>query len=260
MGDDKDSIKDILRRSLAEFVGTYFLAFGVGMSSLAGPMGPYVPGLTLMVVVFCFGHVSMASFNPAVSLAMAIRPYLLSWKAMLFYCLAELVAGLLGGLTAWGFGGNVVPGLGLDDSLAKVFFGEFLGTLLLATAVLNAGTSADYEGNSFFGLAIGGTLLALVPILGPVTSAVFNPAVGMLSLLAVAHGHPTPVVAWCYFTAPFLAGAAASILFRLVSPTDHAPRTHLMRGPVDHAEDHQHVPKGGSFKDYSKLSASHVNP
>merc|ERR1711991_722482 len=126
MGDDKDSIKDILRRSLAEFVGTYFLALGVGMSSLAGPMGPYVPGLTLMVVVFCFGHVSMASFNPAVSLAMAIRPYLLSWKAMLFYCLAELVAGLLGGLTAWGFGGNVVPGLGLDDSLAKVFFGEFL--------------------------------------------------------------------------------------------------------------------------------------
>lgn len=243
-----DEFKSLLRRCLAEFIGTFFLVLAVGLSSGAGVLGPFVPGLTLMVMVFNFGHVSLGVFNPAISLALTLRPFLLSWKAMAFYLMAQFMAGLLAAVLAWGFGGQVIPASGASVNLAVAFFAEFFGTFALATSVLNAGTSADYEGNSFFGLTIGGTLLAMVPVLGPLSGAVFNPAVAMLSLLAPLHNNtPVPTMAWIYFTAPFLAAALASLAFRFVSPRDHAPMEHLMRGPVDHPEDHVALPKSGTL-------------
>ena len=235
-----DSLRDLSRRFLVEFVGTFFLAWAVGLSNLS-PFGAFVPGFTLMVIVFCFGHVSLGIFNPAISVALFMRRGLLSLKAFVLLVVSQLVGGVLGGLTAWGMGGGVVPGAQVSPSLAVVFFAEFLGTILLSSAVLNAGTSEDYEGNSFFGLAIGGTLLAMVPTVGSLSGAVFNPAVGMLALLGPVHEHgKIPSCTWVYFVAPPLAGALGALFFRFVSPKDHAPADHLMRGPSDHHHSHEH--------------------
>ncbi len=160
MEEAKDSTKDLLRRSTMEFFGTFFLVLFVGLSSLQqnqnAVLRSVLPGLTLMVLVFVGGHVSLGSFNPAVTLALTLRPGLLSWKALLCYTASELLAGVMAALLAWGLGGAVVPGAPgtCSSNMGLVFVAELLGTFGLAFTVLNAGTSADYEGNSFFGLGM----------------------------------------------------------------------------------------------------------
>jgi len=234
------TLQDLLRRCSVEFIGTFFLVFFVGLSNTVGVLGPLVPGLTLMICVFAGGHISLGSFNPAVSLALTLRPGLLSWKALLFYVLAEMLGGVFGALMAWAFGGQTIPADTSRASLAVIFFAEFFASFALVTQVLNSGTSADYEGNSFFGLAIGGTLTVCALVFGPISGAVLNPAVGLLALFAPVYSRPIPSCAWVYFVAPPLAAVAGAVAFRFVSPKDHAPREALMHGPVDHPEHHRH--------------------
>lgn len=70
----EDTVKDVSRRALAEFIGTFFLTFMVGLTTEVPTLVSWIPpGLTLMVFVFALGHVSLASFNPAVSIAMGLR-------------------------------------------------------------------------------------------------------------------------------------------------------------------------------------------
>jgi aquaporin Z len=85
MGLLSDDLVNLLRRCLAEFIGTFFLVFFVGLSNLSN-FGPFVPGLTLMVFVFNFGHVSLGAFNPAISLALTLRPvfYCASFELLIF--------------------------------------------------------------------------------------------------------------------------------------------------------------------------------
>jgi aquaporin Z len=131
---------ELLRRAAVEFVGTFFLVFFVGLSNTAGVLGALVPGLTLMIIVFAGGHISLGSYNPAVSLALTLRPGLLSWKAFFVYVLAEMLGGLAGALMAWAFGGQTIPSDGSKASLVVIFFAEFLGSFALVTQVLNSGT------------------------------------------------------------------------------------------------------------------------
>lgn len=190
-----------------------------------------------MVMVYALGHVSLASLNPAVTLAMGLRR-ILSVRAAVLYTIAELAGGVVGALMAHAFirSGEVptIPQTGVGFSLAQCFFAELFATYQLCLVVLNVGCSSDTEGNSFFGLAIGFTLTLNALVLGPISGAVLNPAVGMLALLAPVSGESIPGSAWVYFTAPILSAILAAFTFRLLSPKDHAPKEALMRGPVDH--------------------------
>lgn len=234
MSQKSETIKDIARRSTAELVGTFFLTMSVGLSAGGGPA---VPGAALMVMVFAFGHISLGSFNPAVTLGLTLRPgKLIGWRSFFAYCTAEFLGGLLGALVAVGFAGaeTVVPVKGSPASLVQIFFAELLGTFALVTVVLNTGTSADLEGNSFYGLAIGGTLFLSALIFGNISGAVLNPAVAFLCLVAPVHSTAIPSAAWVFFIAPPLAAALAVMLFYWLSPKDTAPREVLLHGPVDH--------------------------
>jgi aquaporin Z len=190
-----------------------------------------------MCAVYSLGHVSLAALNPAVAVAMGIRR-ILSFRAMLFYIAAELIGGILGGLTAHAFlptgASATVPSTGRGYTLGQCFFAELLATFMLCLVVLNVGCSSDTEGNSFFGLAIGFTLSLNALVMGQISGAVLNPAVGMLALLAPVSGVSIPSNAWVYFVAPPISGVLAAGAFRLLSPKDHAPKNVLMKGPVDH--------------------------
>jgi aquaporin Z len=97
--------------------------------------------------------------------------------------------------------------------MGVIFFAEFFGSFLLVMTVLNAGTSANNEGNSFYGLAIGGSLVVSALVFGNISGAVLNPAVGMLALFGFVHeGKGVPAASWVFFVAPMVASGCAGDL------------------------------------------------
>jgi aquaporin Z len=94
---------------------------------------------------------------------------------------------------------------------------EFLGTFALAFVVLNAATAKANSNNSFYGLAIGFTVVAAAFALGSYSGGAFNPAVAVgittMGLNAVAN-------IWIHLVADFAGGAVAALVFRIVSPQD----------------------------------------
>src|SRR5439155_26819418 len=94
---------------------------------------------------------------------------------------------------------------------------EFLGTFALAFVVLNVATAKANSNNSFYGLAIGFTVVACAFSLGGYSGGAFNPAVAVgittMGLNAVSN-------LWIHLVADLAGGAAAAAVFRMVSPED----------------------------------------
>ena len=87
----------------------------------------------------------------------------------------------------------------------------------LAWVVLNVATSKDTEGNSFYGLAIGMTVLAGAFSVGSISGGAFNPAVAigaaLMGLLDFSQ-------IWIHLVADFAGGAVAAIAFKALSSND----------------------------------------
>ncbi len=66
-----------MKKYLVEFMGTFFLVLTIGSVVMApndaGALAPLAIGAVLMVMVFAWGHVSGAHYNPAVTAAMFLR-------------------------------------------------------------------------------------------------------------------------------------------------------------------------------------------
>jgi aquaporin Z len=64
-----------VRNYLTEFIGTFFLVLTIGLTVLGGTqLAPLAIGSSLMIMVYMGGHVSGGHYNPAVSLAVLLRP------------------------------------------------------------------------------------------------------------------------------------------------------------------------------------------
>jgi aquaporin Z len=94
---------------------------------------------------------------------------------------------------------------------------EFLFTFALVFVVINTATVKGTSGNSFYGLAIGFTVLAGAFAMGSVTVGAFNPAVavGVSAMGMIAWSQ-----LWVFLVANFLGGAAAALTFKFLCPTD----------------------------------------
>jgi aquaporin Z len=169
-----------MRRYAVEFIGTFFLVLTIGCTGLAaapGVIAPLAIGSVLMAMVYAGGHISGAHYNPAVTLGVFLRgrcpasdlaPY---WGAQL---LGAAVA-------AWivGFALQDTPVTPFVAPVFGAFLAEFLFTFALVYVVLNVATADATAGNSYFGLAIGFTVLAGAFAVGQVSGAAFNPAVAI---------------------------------------------------------------------------------
>ena len=92
-----------------------------------------------------------------------------------------------------------------------------MGTFALAYVVLNVATAKGTAGNSFYGLAIGFTVMTMAFALGPISGGAFNPAVAVG--ITVMHLAKVSNL-WIYLAANFAAGALAAIAFKLINPED----------------------------------------
>lgn len=211
-----------MRRYAAEFIGTYFLVFTIGCTVLSrSPLAPLAIGAVLMVMVYAGGHISGAHYNPAVTLAVLLRGRIGLADAVPYW-VAQLAAGVIAALSArYVVNPGSVPELSPSGrELGVALLAEALFTFALAYVVLNAATSKDHPGNSFYGLAIGFTVAAGALAVGGISGGAFNPAV---AIGAATMGLFAWSKIWIWLVADLVGGALAAGAFLALNPTDRAP-------------------------------------
>jgi aquaporin Z len=211
-----------MRRYITEFIGTFFLVLTVGTTVLTKtPLAPVAIGAILMVMVYAGGHVSGAHYNPAVTLAVLLRGRLNLGDAVPYW-IAQLAGGVLAALTAsYIVNPGSVPALSPSGrGLGVALLAEALFTFALAYVVLNAATSRDHPGNSFYGLAIGFTVAAGAFAVGGISGGAFNPAV---AVGAASMGLFAWSKIWIWLLADLAGGALAGVAFLALNPEERAP-------------------------------------
>jgi len=101
-------------------------------------------------------------------------------------------------------------------ALASALVVELLFTFALAYVVLNVATSKDHPDNSFYGLAIGFTVLAGAIAVGGISGGAFNPAVVLGGAAMGLFGWSTLI----YLVPQLIAGVTAGLVFRALNPAD----------------------------------------
>jgi aquaporin Z len=205
-----------------EAIGTFFLVFTVGAAVGSGsPLAPLGIGAVLMVMVYAGGHLSGGHYNPAVTLAVLVRGRI-QLRDAAAYWFVQLGAGLLAALVVR----DILDPVQLTrhatmtlsgHAVVAAFVVEMLFTFALCYVVLNVATSKSHPVNSFYGLAIGFTVVAGAFAVGSISGGAFNPAV---TLGAAAMGMFAWPTLWVYMVAQVLAGLAAGISFLGMNPDD----------------------------------------
>ena len=174
-------MKENFRKYLVEFIGTFFLVFTVASAVLMGGetvIAPLSIGFALMIMVYAGGHISGGHYNPAVSLAAAIRGAL-EWKQLIPYWISQILGGTVAALLVANYVNLPIFGT-CPFSISKLIIGEFLFTFALCYVVLQVATSKKTAGNSYYGLAIGSTVLVgAFAVGGLFCFGCFNPAVAV---------------------------------------------------------------------------------
>ncbi|MBI1798005.1 MAG: aquaporin [Candidatus Eisenbacteria bacterium] len=203
---------------LVEMIGTFFLVLTIGLTVILGGSGvipPLAIGAALMVMVYAGGHVSGAHYNPAVTLAVWLRGRCEA-KDVVPYWIAQIAGALVAAfVTRWLAAGTPIHAIA--PQVGPAFIAELLFTFALAWVVLNVATARATAGNSYFGLAIGMTVMAGAFTVGGISGGVFNPAVAVgISTMGIS---PWPNL-WIYLVAELLGAAIAAIAFGLTHPDD----------------------------------------
>jgi len=206
----------MLKKCLVELIGTFFLVLTVGCTvfSVGGGAIPAIAiGFALMVMVYAGGHVSGAHYNPAVSLAAAVRGAL-EWKDLLPYWCAQILGGILAALVV----SYLVVVTPAEQQTAfnvpALIVAELLFTFALCYVVLHTATDKDTEGNSFYGLAIGSTVTVGAFATAGICFGAFNPAVavGLLTM-----GTATWQIICITALTNLAAGALAGCVYKYIS-------------------------------------------
>jgi aquaporin Z len=205
---------------LAEAIGTFALVLTIGLvSGMDFSMAPVAIGTVLMAVVYAGRSVSGAHYNPAVTVSIWLRGALPA-SAIAPYVAAQCVGAFLAAFLTYKFVGvplHVAPAEGV--SALKALTGEGIFTFVLAYVILNVETAKATEGNGYFGLAFGGTVMAGAFAMGDITGAAFNPAVGLMpALFEVVIGRAVTPLAWVYLIGPVAGGIAAAYVFKAMHP------------------------------------------
>ena len=207
-----------MRKYIAEFIGTFFLVLTIGCTVIPGAAGvipPLAIGAALMVMIFAGGHVSGAHFNPAVTTAVFIRGRC-DAKDVIPYWVAQVAAGIAAALTATFLVGKSGTPMEITNVPAALV-AEFLYTFALAYVVVNSATAKGTSGNSFYGLAIGFTVLTGAFAVGGISGGAFNPAVAVGAAVMKLQSFSN---IWIHIVADLAGGLVAGLAFKFLNPED----------------------------------------
>jgi len=206
-----------IRKYVVEFIGTFFLILTIGSTVTLngnGVIPPVAIGVILMVMIYAGGPISGGHYNPAVSLAVFLRGAMPA-KDVLPYMAAQLLGGVVAALTIMEFKHGLNPVDTFNFRIHDLLLAEFLFTFALAYVVLQVATVKENANNSYFGFAIGGTVMAgAFAVGGTVCSGAFNPAVEVgLACMKLTPWNNS----WLTIVANLAGGAVAALVFRFLN-------------------------------------------
>jgi len=225
-----------MNKYVAEFIGTFFLVLTIGCTVIgqgAGPFAPLAIGSALMVMIFAGGYISGGHFNPAVTLGVWLRGKCEA-KDVAPYLVFQTIGAVLAAFVVLFLkaGTAVKP---LQPATLPALVAEFLFTFALVYVVLNVATARGTSGNSFYGLAIGFTVLVGAFSVGNISGGAFNPAVAVATSIM---GLSSWTNLWIYLVADFAGAAVAAGAFKVVDPANregvHRPESRDQ--PHEHKE------------------------
>lgn len=203
-----------MKNYITEFIGTFFLVLTIGLTG-----DPLAIGVMLMVMVYMGGHISGAHYNPAVSIAMILRG-LLTTKEAINYILSQLAGAFLAAIFVQWVGGAVMEvGPSNTASVLQILSVEAIFTFALVLVILNVATNPKTEGNSYYGLAIGFTVMAGAFAGGGISGGAYNPAVGTGPILVdVIMGEGNTLSNfWYYLVGPIVGAVTAAYVYKLTT-------------------------------------------
>ncbi|MBC8117620.1 MAG: aquaporin [Candidatus Saccharimonas sp.] len=210
-----------MNKYLTEFIGTFFLVLTIGCSVIGGAaLPPLAIGAVLMVMIFAGGHISGGHYNPAVTLAVTMRGRCSQADAGP-YIGSQLLGAVLAAITTKFLMPAAkladVKAMDLSQTIPQALVAEFLFTFALCYVVLNVATAKGTANNSFYGLAIGFTVLAGAFAVGGISGGAFNPAVAVgISVMGLASWANI----WIYLVGNFAGAALAATVFKFNNPDD----------------------------------------
>ena len=203
-----------------ELIGTFILViFATGSivydAQIGGPYGIWfaavTPFIALIIGVYSFGKISLAHFNPAVTIGYYITGHI-SKIQIVWYFAAEIIGAVLGSLFVMTFIGTEAN-LGAnapnyDYSLFLIFPTEVLASALLMAVIFTVIYTKGLKG--FSGIAIGGIVGLDIFFLAFISGASMNPARALAP--ALLSGFLNDL--WLYWTAPYVGTIIVAFLFR----------------------------------------------
>ena len=198
-----------MKKYLTEFIGTFFLVLIIGLSQ-----NPLAIGFGLTVLVYMGAHISGAHYNPAVSFAMLLRKEINS-SDFFKYLLSQILGAFAAAFLVANMSSNMLVQPDLQEPVAMILVAELIFTYLLVFVILNVATHPNLDGNSFYGFAIGLTVMAGAFCVGPLSGGVFNPAVSIGPSLVdiITENGVSQYFVWYYLTAPIAGSVMAVIHF-----------------------------------------------
>lgn len=226
----------LMKRATAEFIGTFWLVFGgCGSAVLAakfpdtgiGFLGVALAfGLTVLTMVYAFGHISGGHFNPAITIGMYtarrtpaadVAPYIIAQ-----------VLGAVAGAGVLYIIASGKPGFSLADGFASNGYAEHspggysLLACLVAEVVLTfmflmiiLGVTDRRAPHGFAALTIGLALTIVHLVSIPVTNASVNPARSTGPALFVGGWAVSQL--WLFWVAPLIGAILAGLAYPALS-------------------------------------------
>tara|TARA_B100000795_G_C22777942_1_gene430898 strand:+ start:1232 stop:1894 length:663 start_codon:yes stop_codon:yes gene_type:complete len=210
-----------MKKYIAEFIGTFAMVFcGTGAMTINEITGGDVThvgigitwGLIVMSMIYAFGEISGAHFNPAVSIAFAYAKKF-SWKEVpkyVFFQVAGAFAASL--LLMWLFPKSELLGATIPSvDVWRAFVLELILTFFLMVVIINVSTGSKEVG-MIAGIAIGSVVLLEAIFAGPITNASMNPARSLAP--NIVSGNIEGL--WLYMLAPILGALLAVVSCKFV--------------------------------------------
>jgi aquaporin Z len=219
----KDKLDKNTKIFFAELIGTFIvIVFVTGSvvldAKLNGALGlsfiAIAPAIAVAVGVYLFGKISMAHFNPAVTVGFLITKHLERKKELLIvYLLAEIIGGILASIFIFSVMGNEAN-LGanapnyIEFPIYVIVGIEILASALVMLVILIVVYTKGAK--KFGGIAIGAIVGLDIFVFGLISGASMNPARSLAP--AIVSGYYVDL--WLYLTAPFIGTSIVAVLLK----------------------------------------------